>query len=93
MLTKWVRPACYIAIDANLCIKFIDIGTDGASTNTASAGPKGLVEKERLWLESAFEDALKSTYFDLIDNILPYPHYIYVKFPKKCTSWAGGDHH
>ena len=38
------------AINAEECKKLVGIGTDGASANIASAGLKGLVEKEVPWV-------------------------------------------
>ena len=82
------------AINAEECKKLVGIGTDGASANIASAGLKGLVEKEVPWvfwmwclahrLELAVKDALKGTAFDLIDEMLVRLHYIYERSPKKC---------
>ena len=56
------------------------IGTDGASANIAAAGLKGLVEKHLPWvywmwcmaycLELAVCDALKTTTFDVVDDLL-----------------------
>jgi len=38
------------AISAEQCAKLVGIGTDGAAANIASAGLKGLVEKELPWI-------------------------------------------
>lgn len=72
----------------------VGIGTDGASANIAAAGLKGLVEKEAPWVhwswclahrvELAVKDALKSTSFSLIDDMLLSLYHIYEKSPKKC---------
>lgn len=84
------------AIDAaeEYCKKLVGIGTDGAAANIASAGLKGLVEKELPWvywmwclahrLELAVKDALNGTSFDFIDEMLLRLYYIYEKSPKKC---------
>lgn len=82
------------AIDVEHCKKLVGIGTDGVSTNIASAGLKGLVENQLPWiywmwclahrLELAIKDALKSTSFDLTDDMLLRLYYIYEKSPKKC---------
>ena len=82
------------AIDVEQRKKLVGIGTDGASTNIVSAGLKGLVENKLPWiywmwclahrLELAIKDALKSTSFDLIDDMLLRLYYIYEKSPKKC---------
>ena len=82
------------AIDAEECKRLVGIGTDGTNTNIASAGLKGLVESQVPWVfwmwclahrvELAIKDALKSTTFDLIDEMLLRMYYIYEKSPKKC---------
>ena len=71
------------------------ITTDGAAANVAGNGLKGLVEKELEWifwmwclahrLELAIKDALRSTMFDLVDEMLLHLYYIYEKSPKKCS--------
>ena len=89
------------AIDAaeEYCKKLVGIGTDGAAANIASAGLKGLVEKELPWvywmwclahrLELAVKDALNGTSFDFIDEMLFRLYYIYEKSPKKCRELEG----
>ncbi|KAL5487067.1 hypothetical protein EMCRGX_G019626 [Ephydatia muelleri] len=82
------------AIDAEECKRLVGIGTDSTNTNIASAGLKGLVESHVPWVfwmwclahrvELAIKDALKSTTFDLIDEMLLRMYYIYEKSPKKC---------
>eukprot|EP00731_Ephydatia_muelleri_P037327 Em0443g2a len=82
------------AIDAEESKRLVGIGTDGTNTNIASAGLKGLVESQVPWVfwmwclahrvELAIKDALKSTTFDLIDEMLLRMYYIYEKSPKKC---------
>ena len=81
-------------LDKENCKTLIGIGTDGASTNIAAAGLKGLVEAELEWVfwtwclahrqELALKDALKGTVFDLVDDMLIRLYYIYEKSPKKC---------
>ena len=77
------------AINANKSAKLVGMGTDGASANIAISGLKGLVEKELdhifwMWclahrIELAIKDALKSTCFKLIDEILLRLYYLYMK--------------
>ena len=60
----------------------------------AAGGLKGLVENELPWifwmwclahrLELSVKDALKSTFFNQIDEMLLRLYYIYEKSPKKC---------
>lgn len=75
------------AVDPEQCKMLVGIGTDGASSNVAAGGLKGLVEKEIPWLywswclahrvKLAVKDALKDTSFDLIDDMLLRLYYIY----------------
>ena len=63
-------------INAENCKRLIGIGADGASTNVAVAGLKGLVENKISWVlwmwclahrvELALKDALKHTAFGLV---------------------------
>ena len=81
-------------VSADECKKLVGVGTDGAASNIAAAGLKGLVERRLdcfLWmwclahrLELAVKDALKGTRFDLIDEMLLRLYYLYEKSPKKC---------
>ena len=74
------------AINPEHCKSLVGIGTDGASTNIAAAGLKGLVEKELPWIfwmwclahraELAIKDALKSFTFDRIDDMILRLYYI-----------------
>ncbi|CAB3993296.1 zinc finger 862-like [Paramuricea clavata] len=74
--------------------KLVGIGTDGASSNVAARGLKGLVEQKLPWifwmwclahrLELAIKDALRGTFFDSIDEMLLRLYYVYEKSPKKC---------
>ncbi len=73
--------------------KMIGFGCDGASANMADGGLKGLLKREFPWifvfwclahrLELAVKDALKSTFFSVIDDRM---YYIYEKSPKKCRA-------
>ena len=79
-LQKSLQQFGVSVINAENCKQLIGIRTDDASANVATAGLKGLVEKEISWifwmwclahrLELALKDALKHTAFDLIDNML-----------------------
>ena len=80
-------------ISVEKCKKLVGIGTDGASANVAAGGLKGRVEGQLDWiflmwciahrLELAIKDALKSTAFGLIDELLLRLYYLYEKSPKK----------
>lgn len=82
------------AISGEECTRLVGIGTDGAAANIASAGLKGLVEKELPWLfwmwcmahrlELAVKDAFKKTSFDLVDEMLLRLYLLYENSPKKC---------
>ena len=62
--------------------------------NNAKGGLKGLLTKKFPWLvviwclfhrlELSLKDALKTTYFDVIDDLLLKLYCLYEKFPKKC---------
>lgn len=81
-------------ITAETCKKLVGVGTDGASANIAASGLKGHMESHLRWifwmwcmahrLELAMRDALKSTTFDMIDDLLLRLYYLYDKSPKKC---------
>lgn len=81
-------------ITAEKCRKLVGIGTDGASANIAASGLKGCIDSHLCWifwmwymahrLELAVCDALKSTTFDRIDNLLLKLYYLCKKSPKKC---------
>ena len=83
------------SITKEACKKLVGIATDGAAVNVAGNGLKGLVKKELEWifwmwclahrLELAIKDALRSTSFDLVDEMLLRLYYIYEKSPKKCS--------
>ena len=74
--------------------KMIGFGCDGASANMAEGGLNGLLKNEFPWifvfwclghrLELSVKDALKSTFFSTIDDLLLRLHFIYEKSPKKC---------
>ena len=80
--------------EADWKAKLVGYGYDGASVNIASHGVKGYFEEAVPWiimfwclahrLELAVKDALKSTLFDDVDNMLMHAYYIYKKSPKKC---------
>lgn len=81
-------------MSAGECKKLVGVGTDGAASNIAASGLKGLVEGHLgyvfwMWclahrLELAVKDALKGTCFELIDEMLLRLYYLYEKSPKKC---------
>ena len=81
-------------VDVEHCSKLVAIGSDGAATNIARGGLKGLVEAELDWvfwmwclahrLKLAVKDALKGTAFAAIDDMLLKLYYLYEKSPKKC---------
>ena len=83
-------------LSGTMCKKLVGIGTDGASSNIAARGLKGLVEQELSWifwmwclahrLELAIKDALSDSCFDLIDDMLLRLYYLYEKSPKKCRA-------
>jgi len=74
--------------------KLIGFGCDGTSVNIAANGLKGHLEKSVPWivtfwclahhLELSKKDALKSTYFSTIDEVLLRVYYLYKNSPKKC---------
>ena len=78
-------------LDTDACRKLIGVGTDGASANIAGRGLKGLVETKLDWicwvwclahrLELAIKDAITSTVFDHIDDMLIRLFYLYNKSP------------
>ncbi len=80
-------------VDVEHCSKLVGI-SDGAASNIARGGLKGLVEAEHSWvfwmwclahcLELAVKNALKGTAFDAIDDMLLKLYYLYEKSPKKC---------
>ena len=84
------------------CSKLVGVGTDGAAANVASAGLKGLVKEKIPWvfwmwclahrLELAIKDALKVSYFDMIDEMLFRLYLLYEKSPKKCQELEPFDH-
>lgn len=77
------------------------IGTDGASANIGGSALKGLVESHIPWifwmwcmahrLELAVRDALKSTAFDVVDDLLLKLYCVYEKSPKKCRELEDSD--
>ena len=86
----------YVSID-DWKSKMIGFGCDGASANMgADGGLKGLLKRELPWivvswclahrLELSVKDALKSTFFSTIDELLLRMYYLYEKSPKKCRA-------
>ena len=86
------------SVDERACAKLVGIGTDGASSNTANAGLKGILGSKVSWLfwiwclahrlELAIKNALVGTSFNLIDELLLKLYYIYENSPKKCHELA-----
>ena len=80
--------------EADWKARLVGYGCDGASVNIACHGLKGYFEEAVPWiimfwclahrLELAVKDALKSTLFNDVDNMLMRAYYIYKKSPKKC---------
>ena len=73
----------------------IGLGCDGTNTNIGErAGIKALIKEDMPWivvfwclahrLELSLKDALSSTHFKAIDELLLQVYYVYEKFPKKC---------
>ena len=93
VLEEALRSVGISSIDATTCHKLVGIGTDGASSNIAKGGLKGLLEAQLSWIfwmwclahriELAIKDALKGTSFGLIDEMLMRLYYLYEKSPKK----------
>ena len=87
------RAMQYMDID-NWKTKMIGFGCDGASANIAEGGLRGILTREVPWifmfwclahrLELSVKDALQSTFFGTIDDVLLRLYYIYNKSPKKC---------
>ena len=82
----------YVGLE-ELKSQLIGFGCDGINVNIAKGGLKGLLTKEFPWLvviwclshrlELFLKDALKSTYFDVIDDLLLKLYYLYGNSPKK----------
>ena len=80
MLAECTKRIGLQAINPEHCKSLVGIGTDGARTNIAAAGLKGLVEKELPWIfgmwclahraELDIKDALESSTFDQIDDMI-----------------------
>ena len=87
------RALKYMGLE-ELKSQLIGFGCDGTNVNIAEGGLKGLLTKDFPWLvviwclshrlELSLKDALKSTYFDVIDDLLLKLYYLYEKSPKKC---------
>ena len=83
----------YMGID-NWKNKLVGFGSDGASVNMAAGGLRGYLEADIPWvvvfwclahrLELSLKDALKSTFFSQVDEMLMRLYYLYEKSPKKC---------
>ena len=82
--------------EADWKAKLVGYGCDGASVNIACNGLKGYFEEAVPWiiifwclahcLELAVKDALKSTLFDDIDDMLMHAYYIYKRSPRSAGS-------
>ena len=78
--------------------KLIGLGCNGTNVNIAARGLRGYLEEEVPWivvfwclahrLELSLKDALGSTYFSVIDDMLMRIYYLYEKSPKKCAELA-----
>ena len=74
--------------------KLIGFGCDGTNANMADGGLKGMLKKAVPWvivfwclghrLELSLKDALKTTFFASIDELLLQVYFLYEKAPKKC---------
>ena len=93
-LTKTLVELVVPNVDAENCSRLVGIGSNGAASNIAQNGLRGLVEAQLGWifwmwclalrLELAVKDAFKATTFDAVDDMLRKLYYIYEKSPKKC---------
>ena len=76
-------------------LKLIGFGCDGTNVNIAAEGLTGFLEKSVPWivvfwclahrLELSLKDALASTFFSTVDDMLMRIYYLYEKSPKKCV--------
>ena len=74
--------------------RMIEFGCDGTNANIAAGGLRDHLTHEMPWifvfwclahrLELAIKDALKSTYFSTIDDLLLHLYFLYENLPKKC---------
>ena len=74
--------------------RMIGFGCDGTDANIAAGGLRGHLTHEMPWifvfwclahrLELAIKDALKNTYFSIIDDLLLRLYFLYEDSPKKC---------
>ena len=74
--------------------KLIGFGCDGTNANIADGGLKGVLKEAVPWvfvswclghrLELCLKDALKTTFFASVDELLLQVYYMYEKSPKKC---------
>ena len=94
ILGKALQSLGVSAISQEDCSRLVGLGTDGAAANIARSGLNGLVEETLPWifwmwclahrLELAIRDALKTTSFSLVDEMLFRFYLLYEKSPKKC---------
>lgn len=74
--------------------KLIGLGCDGTNANIAGGGLKGHLQQAVPWiivcwclahrLELSLKDALKSTFYSSIDELLLKVYFLYENSPKKC---------
>ena len=93
----FVSALTYVGID-DWEHKLVGFGCDGANVNLGARGLKGYLEKSVPWvlvfwclahrLELALKDALKSTLFSSIDEMLLRAYFLYENSPKKCRELA-----
>ena len=80
--------------DQGQMIKLIGFGCDGTNANIADGGLKGFLKEAVPWVfvfwclghchELSLKDALKTTFFASVDELLLQVYYTYEKAPKKC---------
>ena len=74
--------------------RMIGLGCDGCNANMGERGLRGLLQQSIPWvvvfwclahrLELSLKDALKSTFFSTVDELLMQVYYVYKKSPTKC---------
>ena len=89
----FTRALDYVNI-VNWKDKLVGFGCDGANVNIGANGLRGFLEEHAPWivmfwclahrLELSLQDALKSTLFSTIDEMLLHLYFLYEKSPKKC---------
>lgn len=88
------KPMQYVGV-SDWETRMIGFGCDGTNTNMGvRGGLRGLLQEAVPWvvvfwclahrLELALKDALKTTFFTSIDELLLHVYYVYEKSPKKC---------